>query len=70
MEKAYAKYFGSYKDIIGGQPAWALFNLTGGITLEVRDFSPSSIKTMNRNGFDFFDFLRDIQVMLTSKHSD
>lgn len=67
VEKAYAKFFGGYKNIIGGDPTWALFNLTGGITLEVLDFSPATMKDMKDQGFDFFDFLREIQEKLISQ---
>ena len=36
LEKAYAKYLGSYKLLQGGDPCWALFNLTGGMVLEIK----------------------------------
>ena len=39
LEKAYAKFFNGYKNIIGGDPTWALCNLTGGITLECQNFT-------------------------------
>ena len=35
VEKAYAKFFGGYKQTIAGEPLWALCNLTGGITFKV-----------------------------------
>ena len=38
LEKAYAKFFGNYQNIFGGDPIWALFNLTGGLTVGVREF--------------------------------
>lgn len=38
VEKAFAKFFGSYKNIIGGDCIWALLNLTGGFTFDVKDF--------------------------------
>ena len=38
LEKAYAKFFGNYQNIFGGDPIWALFNLTGGLTVDVREF--------------------------------
>ena len=54
VEKAYAKFFGGYKNIIGGDPTCALFNVTGGVTLKVLK--------LNRNlGFDLFEFLHRIQ---------
>jgi len=31
LEKAYAKFLGSYDALAGGDPCWALCNLTGGI---------------------------------------
>ena len=71
VEKAYAKFFGGYKNIIGGDPTWALFNLTGGITLKLFDLSPGTMKDMKDKGFDFFDFLREIQEpvnKLTKNH--
>ena len=54
VEKAYAKFFGGYKNIIGGDPTWALFNVTGGVTLEV-------LKLNRTLGFDLFEFLHRIQ---------
>ena len=33
-EKAYAKYVGSYDQIVGGCPCWALTDLTGGIAIQ------------------------------------
>lgn len=54
VEKAYAKFFGGYKNIIGGDPTWALFNVTGGVTLEV-------LKLKSTLGFDLFEFLHRIQ---------
>ena len=38
LEKAYAKFFGNYHNIVGGDPVWALFNLTGGLTVDVKEF--------------------------------
>ena len=38
LEKAYAKFFGNYQNIVGGDPVWALFNLTGGLTVDVKEF--------------------------------
>ena len=38
LEKAYAKFFGNYHNIVGGDPVWALFNLTGGLTVDVSEF--------------------------------
>ena len=35
-EKAYAKFSGSYNKIIGGNTCWALTELTGGITVEMK----------------------------------
>ena len=33
-EKAYAKFIGSYKTLVGGKPCWGLTELTGGITIQ------------------------------------
>ena len=33
-EKAYAKFCGSYKNIVGGCPCWALTDITGGISIQ------------------------------------
>ena len=38
LEKAYAKFFGNYHNLEGGNPGWALFNLTGGLTVDVNEF--------------------------------
>ena len=38
VEKAFAKFFGSYKNIIGGDCIWTLLNLNGGFTFDVKDF--------------------------------
>ena len=54
VEKAYAKFFGGYKNIISGDPIWALFNVTGGVTFEVR-------KLKGTLSFDLFEFLHRIQ---------
>ena len=35
-EKAYAKFSGSYTQIIGGNTCWALTELTGGIAVEMK----------------------------------
>ena len=35
-EKAYAKFSGSYHRIIGGNTSWALTELTGGISVEIK----------------------------------
>ena len=32
IEKAYAKFYGSYAQINGGNPCWAMTDLTGGIS--------------------------------------
>ncbi len=38
-EKAYAKFSGSYEKIIGGNTCWALTELTGGITVEMKNLN-------------------------------
>jgi len=38
-EKAYAKFCGSYDQIISGRPCWALTDLTGGIAIEQKQGS-------------------------------
>ena len=38
LEKAYAKFLGNYHNIVSGVPLWALFNLTGGLTVDVKEF--------------------------------
>ena len=62
IEKAYAKFFGGYKNTIGGDPTWALCNLTGGICLEVANFTPETIHQLEVDAnFDLFEFLNRIQ---------
>jgi len=69
LEKAYAKFFGGYKNTIGGDPTWALCNLTGGICLEIANdqFNTDAIERMalpesqGGNAFDLFEFLKRIQ---------
>ena len=46
LEKAYAKFFGNYQNIVGGDPVWALFNLTGGLTVDVKEFKGKYIKAL------------------------
>ena len=53
LEKAYAKFFGNYQNIVGGDPVWALFNLTGGLTVDVKEFKgkiSSYFSTFASNG--------------------
>ena len=38
-EKAYAKFCGSYDQIHGGCPCWALTDLTGGIAIQQKQES-------------------------------
>ena len=38
-EKAYATFCGSYDQIIGGCPCWALTDLTGGIAIQQKQES-------------------------------
>merc|ERR1711990_1240384 len=57
VEKAFAKFFGSYKNIIGGDCIWALLNLTGGFTLDVKDFRIANHNEKKQQGFDLFDFI-------------
>ena len=47
VEKAYAKFSGSYKNIIGGLPGWGLVELTGGVAIQ------SSASLLNTLKFDF-----------------
>ena len=64
IEKAYAKFFGGYKNTIGGDPTWALCNLTGGICLEIANelFNTEAIEKMAKEeGFCLFKFLKRIQ---------
>ena len=46
LEKAYAKFLGSYDALAGGDPCWALCNLTGGIVLDFK-------KSFNLDGYRF-----------------
>jgi calpain-15 len=39
LEKAYAKAYGSYWDIVGGDPVHALRDLTGAPYTRIEDFS-------------------------------
>jgi len=43
-EKAYAKFWGGYKNIEGNNPCWALTDLTGGISIKA-----DNSKGMNRD---------------------
>ena len=61
IEKAYAKFFGGYKNTIGGDPTWALCNLTGGICLEIANFSTETINQLEEENFNLFAFLHRIQ---------
>ena len=36
-EKAYAKFNGGYKKLVGGQTCWALTDLSGGIAVELQE---------------------------------
>ena len=38
-EKAYAKFCGSYDRIVGGNTCWAMTDLTGGITVEMKNLN-------------------------------
>jgi len=46
LEKAYAKYLGSYKHLEGGDPCWALYNLTGAMVLEVKSLEFEKFETL------------------------
>ena len=39
MQKAYAKFFGSYYKMNGGFTPTALYNLTGGLVLYIQDYT-------------------------------
>ena len=51
-EKAYAKFCGSYDQIQGGYPCWALTDLTGGIAIQQKQES-----------FLLFIFLTTLKVL-------
>ena len=60
LEKAYAKFLGSYDALAGGDPCWALCNLTGGIVLDFKksfnlDGNRSSIIEIRMSQLNPFD---------------
>ena len=61
IEKAYAKFHGNYKTLVGGQCINGLYNLTGGLTLTLKPENsrgPNAYwSTDEANGFDLFEFL-------------
>ena len=72
VQKAYAKFHGTYTKLEGGQAINGLYNLTGGVTLTVKknDSNPRSktYKQQNAywsaeeaNGFDLFQFMMENQ---------
>jgi len=51
-EKAYAKFSGSYNKIIGGNTCWALSELTGGITVEMKvKFERNFVLCFRKHGY-------------------
>ena len=64
-EKAYAKFSGSYTKIIGGNTCWALTELTGGITVEMKNLTYENAVLANENvesqGFNLFNLFYRIQ---------
>ena len=68
LEKAFAKFCGSYMNLNGGITANGLHYLTGGATIKI-DISPDVIRRIEESldqnpedDFDgFFDFLREVQ---------
>lgn len=76
-EKAYAKFCGSYDRIVGGNTCWAMTDLTGGITVEMKNLNADNadmIKEQTQTlGVDLFNIFRKIQnraVVCTSNLGD
>ena len=56
-EKAYAKFCGSYDRIVGGNTCWAMTDLTGGITVEMKNLNAENadmVKEQEKLNFEFF----------------
>ena len=49
-EKAYAKFNGSYNEIKGGAPCWALTELSGGIAVEMRNLTHENVRKLGSQG--------------------
>ena len=67
LEKAYAKAYGSYWDIVGGDPAVALRDLTGAPFERISDFKNveeawGKIKTANAQNFVLTCFTKSTQI--------
>lgn len=64
-EKAYAKFSGSYDKIIGGNTCWALTELTGGITVEMKNLTSENAilasEAADSRGFDLYNLFYKIQ---------
>lgn len=62
VEKAYAKFNGSYDSIEGGFTSWALTELTGGISIEMNKLTTSGDKELEKrlNGFDLFELMEKL----------
>ena len=59
-EKAYAKFCGSYDRIVGGNTCWAMTDLTGGITVEMKNLNAENadmIKEQEKFELQFFKSL-------------
>ena len=56
IEKAYAKFYGSYLSLDGGQCINGLHNLTGGLTIGLSKEN-DYWSTDGANGFDLFEFM-------------
>ena len=58
LEKAYAKFLGSYNMLQGGDPCWSLYNLTGGIVLEVKSINFEKFEMLKyKKNFSLFDWI-------------
>lgn len=76
-EKAYAKFSGSYDKIIGGNTCWALTELTGGITVEMKNLTyenallaDESIGAKGYNLYNLFYRIQNRALICTSNLDD
>jgi len=77
VEKAYAKFNGSYDKIIGGNTCWAMTDLTGGISVEMKNLNyDNAVVAQGKaddKGVDLYNIFRKIQhraVVCTSNLGD
>ncbi|CBY13662.1 unnamed protein product [Oikopleura dioica] len=77
VEKAYAKFSGSYEKIQGGNTCWALQELSGGITVELKNLSKGNAQQAAENAaargislFKVFYHIQNRALICTSNLGD